>query len=209
VAFLALLFVSLVYSTVMSMAERPDIYAQAYAANQSGVVMNPDVGSWIFRWLHMLLGAATVGGFFVGLIGRDNEPAFALGKWVFLWGMVGTMVVGLVYLFTLGDHLLALMRSPAIWVLTASIVLSLGSLHFFFKQRFVGAGLLVFLSMVGMVTARHILRLIVLEGRFDPGSIPVTPQWSVLTVFLVFFVIALGLVWYMVRLYVTDRGSAA
>ena len=42
----------------------------------------------------------------------------------------------------------------------------------------------------------------------DPAEIPVNPQWSVFVLFLVFFVIAIGLIWYMLRLYQTDRERA-
>jgi hypothetical protein len=157
----------------------------------------------------MVLGAVTVGGFFVGLIGRSNDPAFRTGKTFFLFGMVVSMLVGLAYLLTLGDYLRPFMRSPAIWMLMVSIVLSLGSLHFFFKKKWLGVGLMLFVSLLGMVVIRHILRLIVLEGQFDPGTIQVVPQWSVFVVFLVCFVVAIGLVWYMLRLYVTDRRRTA
>ncbi|MEJ2720823.1 MAG: hypothetical protein P8181_06730, partial [bacterium] len=138
---LMLVYVSFVLSTVFSMGERPDLYTSLYAANQSGLVVNTDVGAWIFRWLHMILGAITVGGFFVGLLGKDDAPAWDLGRKAFLWGMMAAMVVGLIYLFTLGDYLLALMRSVAIWVLVAAIVLSLGSLHFFYRRKFLPSGL--------------------------------------------------------------------
>jgi hypothetical protein len=205
ISFAMLLFISFVYSTVFSMAERPELYRMLYADNQSGFVVNTDIGSWGFRWLHMLLGAVSVGGFFVGFIGRNNAPAFKLGKSFFLFGMIATMVVGLAYLTTVGDFLVPFMRSPAIWIMMAAIVLSLGSLHFFFKKKWLGAGAMVFSSLLGMVTIRHLLRLIALEGHFDPGTIPVTPQWSAFAVFLVCFIVAIGLIWYMLKLYVTDR----
>jgi hypothetical protein len=153
----------------------------------------------------MLLGAVTVGGFFVGFVGRNSEPVFKLGKSFFLYGMIATMVVGLAYLFTLADYMVPFMRSPAIWVLMVSIVLSLGTLHFYFKKKWVGAFAMLFLSFLGMVTIRHMLRLIALDGHFDPGSIPVAPQWSVFGIFLVCFVVAIGLVWYMLRLFLIDR----
>jgi hypothetical protein len=49
-----------------------------------------------------------------------------------------------------------------------------------------------------MVLTRHTLRLIVLRGEFDPRTMAVSPQWSVFAVFLVCFVVALGLVAWMV-----------
>jgi hypothetical protein len=200
-------YVSFVFSTVFSMGERPDLYTALYAANQSGLVINNDPGSWIFRWLHMILGAITVGGFFVGLLGKDNKPAWELGKKAFMWGMAGAMIIGLVYLFTMGDYLLPLMRSIAIWLVTAAIVLSLGALHFFFQRKFLLSSLSLFLSMAGMVVTRHTLRLILLEGKFDPGTIPVAPQWSAFLMFLICFVVALGLVAYMLRLFLTERAA--
>ncbi len=125
IALLGLIYISFVYSSVFSLAERPDLYASLYAGNQSGLVINTDIGSYIFRWLHMLLGAVTVGGFFVGLIGKDNDEAFATGKTFYLWGMAAAMVLGLVYLFTMGEFIVPFMRSAAVWWLMVSIVLSL------------------------------------------------------------------------------------
>jgi len=201
VALIGLLYVSVVYSNVFSLAERPELYKQLYAQNQSGLMLNPDVGSWIFRWLHMLLGAVTVGGFFIGLLGRKHDDAFAVGKSFYLWGMAAAMIIGFVYLFSLADLMKPFMRSSAIWWLTASIVLSLGSLHFFMKKKFMMAGAMLFVSLLGMVVIRHVVRLLHLEGTFDPAAIPLNPQWSVFLLFLVCFVIAIGAVWYMLRLY--------
>lgn len=207
IALIGLTYVSLVYSSVFSLAERPDLYRDLYAGNQSGGVFNSEVGAWILRWLHMLSGAVAVGGFFVGLFGRGNDPVYKLGRNFFLWGAVGATVVGLGYLFTLGEYLAPFMRSAAIWLLVLAIVLTLVSLHLFFKKKFLLACILVTLSLAGMVSIRHVLRLIVLEGKFDPATIPVHPQWSVFVVFLVFFLIAIALVWYMVRLVFTDRAQ--
>jgi hypothetical protein len=196
-----LVYVSFVYSTVFSMGERPGLYETLYASNQSGWVINSEPGGWFVRWLHMVLGAVTIGGFFVGILGRDNAPAFAVGKRFYLWGMIGSMIVGVVYILTLGDFLGPYMQSSGIWLVAIAFVLSLLSLHWFFKRRFVGSGLLLFLSMAAMVANRHTLRLVFLDGKFDPGTIRVASQWSVFLVFLVFFVIAIGLAAYMIKTY--------
>jgi hypothetical protein len=201
VALIALLYVSFEYSNVFSMAERPDLYAALYAGNQSGIQFNPSIGQWIWRWLHMLFGAVTVGGFFVGLIGRDYDRTWDIGRKVFLWGMVGSIIIGFVYLLAMLDIIKAFMNSPAVWWLTASIVLSLGSLHFFFKQRFWIAGTMLFVSMLGMVSIRHYVRLFHLEGYFDPATWTINPQWGVFVMFLICFVLAVGLVVYMLKLF--------
>jgi hypothetical protein len=208
-ALLGLLYISICYSSVFSMAERPGLIHDLYAKNQSGLVWNPAVGDYLLRWLHMILGAATVGGFIVGMLGRNQPETYRTGKQFFLWGMVLASVAGIAYLISLQAYLAAFMRTPAIWALTGAVLLSLGSLHFFFRKNFCASGTMLFLSMLGMVYARHTVRLVRLAGQFDPASLPVAPQWGPLLLFLVCFVIALGTVAYMVRLYLGANKSAA
>lgn len=200
-ALICMAYVSFIYSATFALVERPSAIAQYYANNQSGLFINPDIGAYALRWLHMILGALTVGGFFVGLLGRTDDKIFALGKKFFLYGMVTTMVVGLIYLFTLGDNMVPFMRSYGIWSLTVGAILSLGALHFFFKKSFLAAATMTFVSMLTMVITRHVLRLVRLEETWDPAYMPIKVQWSVLIAFLICFVLALGLIWYMLRLY--------
>ncbi len=194
-------YVAFVYSSVFSMTERPDLYTALYAGVQSGTIINPNLGDYGLRWLHMIVGAATVGGFFVGLLGKDDASAFKIGKQFFLWGTIANAVLGFAYLLTLGDILRPFMRSAGIWVLTAGIVLAFVSLHFFFRRRFVISGGMVLVTMLMMVLSRHYVRLLNLAPHYDPATMPIQPQWSVFALFLVCFLAALAVVWYMLRLY--------
>ncbi|MBI5683530.1 MAG: hypothetical protein HZC54_00485 [Verrucomicrobia bacterium] len=208
-ALAGLLYVSLVYSSVFSMAEQPGLIRDLYARDQSGFVWNPAVGDYALRWLHMVFGALTVGGFFVGLLGRNDVEVFATGKRFFVGGMVAAALVGMAYLLALQEHLLALMRSPAIWALTASVLLSLVSLHFFFKKNFWLSGIMLFLSLAGMVFVRHTVRLLRLAGEFDLASWRVAPQWSPFAMFLACFVVMLVVVAWMLRMFFGAKKSAA
>jgi hypothetical protein len=200
-----LLYVSFIYSSVFSLAEMPDRIASLYGENQTGWVINPDIGEYLFRWLHMILGAVTVGGFFIGLLGRGDEQGSRVGGSFFLWGMAGATVTGFLYLATTGDHLVGLMRSPAIWALAAAILLASGSFSLFMTGKLPAAGVLLFLSLAAMVVTRHYLRLVRLADHFDPATIRVAPQWSVFALFLVCFVLALGVLAYMHKLFLADR----
>jgi H+/Cl- antiporter ClcA len=60
---------------------------------------------------------------------------------------------------------------------------------------------LVFAGVFCMVIARHTLRLIYLEGHFDPSHLPINPQWSVFAMFLITFIIGLGILYWMIRKY--------
>jgi len=208
IALAGMAYVSFIYSSVFSLAERPELYHEVYASIQSGLALNPDVGSYIFRWLHMITGAITVGGFLFGWISRDHDDAYRVGKAFFLWGMAAAALFGFVYLVTLGDDLLAFMRTPAIWILTLGIILSAGSLHFYFKKRFAPATVMVFVSMITMVISRHYVRLIRLQEHFELSTLPVRPQWGIFIIFLIFFVIAIALVWYMMKLFFAETKEA-
>ena len=203
VALVGILYISLTYSTVFSMVEDPGLIASVYKGDQSGLAFNPDVESWIFRWGHMILGALTVGGFFAGVLGRDDESWFTLGNHVFLGGMIGSSIFGLLWLFSLGDSLVGLMRSAGGWYLTISIVLAVVSVILFYRRSLLASGGMLFLSIFGMVATRHELRLVRLgEALAMP---PVRPQWDVFGIFLVCFLVAVALIVWMLRLFVRPQ----
>jgi len=85
------------------------------------------------------------------------------------------------------------------------VLLSFGSLHFFFKRRFWESGLMLFVSMLTMVYARHTVRLLKLAGQFNPVSWRIAPQWSVFVLFLICFVVMLAVVGYMLQLVFTGK----
>lgn len=206
-AFLFLLFVSLVLSSVFTLAETPAALAAAWAADASGAVLNPEVGRWVPRWLHLVAGALTLGSFALALFVRDDQDLFAAAKKSYLWTMVAAILLGFGALAGLGDDLLPYMRSAAVWWMTASLLLALGSLHFLFGKRFLAAGGLLFASLLGMVVQRHLARLLVLGDALDPGALTVAPQWGVFALFLVCFVAMLAVVAWMLRLYFA-KGAA-
>ncbi|MGA2603241.1 MAG: hypothetical protein ABSG14_03345 [Verrucomicrobiia bacterium] len=207
-ALAGVVYVSFVYSSVFSMAERPALIQQLYAQDQSGRVLNPATGDYLLRWLHMVLGAVTVGGFFVGMLGRNEPVAYKTGKAYFVGGMALASVAGIAYLMSLQPILARLMQTRASWVLLVAILLSLGSLHFFFKKNFCASGTMLLVSMLGMVYTRHIVRLLRLGDQFRPDAYRIAPQWGPFALFLVCFVIMLALVAYMLRLFFGAKRAA-
>lgn len=204
-----LIYVSLLYSSVFSMAEQPALIRSLYAKSQSGLVWNPTVADYALRWLHMLLGALTIGGFFVGVLGKEHPAVATTGKAAFMWGMGAAAVVGIAYLISLGAIFKALMHSPAIWALTAATLLALGSLHFFSKSRFWISGSTLFLSIFGMVYVRHTVRFFRLAESFDPASWRIATQWSPFLLFLVCFLIMLAVLTWMLWLFFGSKNELA
>ena len=198
----ALGYISFTYSSVFSLAEYPARSLRLYGIDQSGTTLNPYLSVILFRWLHMVLGALAVGGFFFAFFGRTAEGTSGSSKSFYLWGMAAAGLSGMIYFFTLGDILTQLVNSPAIWALGAGIVLSAASLYFFFRKQYMTAGATLFLSLLLMVIVRHTVRLLRLDPGYNPALLPVQPQWGVFTIFLICFVAALALIYWMVRMYI-------
>jgi len=59
-----------------------------------------------------------------------------------------------------------------------------------------------------MVMTRHYVRAVRLADSWDPAAMPFKAQWSVLGLFLVCFVLAVGVVWYMLKLYFRSKPVA-
>ncbi len=209
IALLALAYVSLVYSSVFSLVECPELIRALYAKDQGGLVWNPAAGDYILRWLHMVSGAMAVGGFFVGLLSRDSPPGFEAGRRCFLWGTILGAMTGFVYLFSIGSHIGPYMRTPGAWTLMLGIAASLGAVHLFYRKRFVGCAAVLAVSMLAMVINRHYVRLVRLEGHFDPASWRFQPQWSPFMLFAGCFIVAVVVIWYMLRLFFRSHPEAA
>jgi hypothetical protein len=206
-------YISLVYSSVFSMAEQPDLILRLYGHGQTGLQWNPELGDYLLRWLHMILGALTVGSFFAAFLAKDDPKLFPIIKKIYMNGAGVTAAAGLAYLLSLGDWLPGLMRGSAVWILAVGILTSLGSIWLLFKRKFLFSGLSLLASLVLMVSSRHLLRMDRLQRQFDPASWRIASQWSAIILFALCLVIAGVLVAYMLRLFFrrharTDSGGA-
>jgi len=97
------------------------------------------------------------------------------------------------------------MKSAAVWWLTVSILLSAGSLHFYFKRKFIPAGAMLLASLVGMVVIRHYVRLFRLQEYLEPT--PIIPQWSVFTIFIICLLVAVAFLIYMIRMFLSETSG--
>ena len=123
-------------------------------------------------------------------------------------GMGLAAVAGLAYLVSLMPYFEAIVRSPAVHALAAAIVLSLASLHFYFRKRFWISGSALFLSVFGMVSVRHVVRMLRLRESFDPASWRIATQWSPFLLFLVCFVLMLAVLAWMLWLFFGPKKEA-
>ena len=206
-ALAGLVYVSLTYSSVFSLAEDPAAQRQGYAGDPTGLVWNADVGRWVWRWLHMVTGAFTIGGFLLGVLGRHDKRVRADATLLFLLGTGGAFVTGTVYLFTLGDILKPFMHTGGIHAVTTGVVAALVAIPLFVKRKLVSAGLMLALSIGTMVYGRHVVRDLRLQGHLDPATLAIEPQWGIFIVFVVCLLVAVAAVAWMLRIYTRPRAA--
>ena len=155
----------------------------------------------------MLTGAFTVGGFFLGLLGRKDEATLDKGRLLFMLGTGAAIVTGTIYLMTLGDSLLPFMRSSGIYSLTVGSFAAIAAVPLYLLHRWVLAGAGLGIGLLGMVHARHVLRDVRLGEHFDATALAVDPQWGVFALFVVCLLAALGAVAWMLRTFFRKDGD--
>jgi hypothetical protein len=222
---LVLLGIAFLYSTNMTLMLRADRFGALYAASGRGLHLNTGDPTFFVRWMHMVLGAVGVAGVAAAVFAtaiRSTEPAFAswLGRYGGTWSAVATainIVVGGVWLLALPQRVLASAVSSPVGgvslvvgvvagfaVLALLVAMSRGHLS---TPVASGAAATMLATVVSMLLARDAVRTAALnEVAFTPVRW-VEPQWVPIALFLVFLVVAIGVVGWMV--YQLRRAPAA
>ena len=197
-ALAALAWVSLVYSSTFSLAERPGAYADLYAGSAGGWVLNADVARWLPRWAQTMGLAVAIGAFLVALLSRDDAGLRATALRVHL---VAAAVVpaALLARFALDPDVASTHGGLGLLALALAAALPLASVVLLRRGAALLAGGALAVALVAAVVARHVARLALLEGRFDPTAAPVRPQWDVFAIFVVLLLVAVAVIWWMLR----------
>ena len=210
------IYVSYTLSLLLDLTEKPGLWANLYLASGGGFIIAPDFLEVLFRWLHMIAGAMAVAGIFIQVFSlhhknfADNRDLQKFGARIFLHGVILATLLGLIYLFTWETGvIMAFLKSPGLHALVGAVVLNAIALILNFRSLrakrphlkvWTVAGL-VFAGVFCMIIARHALRLIYLEGHFDPAALSINPQWSVFMMFLLTFLAGLVTLFWMLRKY--------
>ncbi len=197
-ALLALAWVSLVYSSTFSLAERPGAYADLYAASAGGWVLNPDVARWLPRWAQTMALATAIGAFLTRCVSRDDPGLSATALRVHLVAAAAVAVAAGAR-FALDPDLASSLGPVGLVALVLGATLPLASAALLRRNAALLAGGALALALVGAVIARHVARLSILEGRFDPAAAPVRPQWDVFAIFVVLLAVAGVVIAWMLR----------
>lgn len=187
-----------------------------YFNNPEGTILNLSDPSMYPRFLHSVLGAIAVGGisiaFFYDLKKRKGdttvEDEISIGMNWFAGASMLNFGVGFWYWGSLPEHVRSLGGDGAslfLIVIILGIITAIVSLIYGMRHEVLPAVYYLLGSLFCMVLVREFARRLTLEPWFKTSDLEVVPQYSPLIAFLIVFAAGLGLIYYMIRLVLTDK----
>jgi hypothetical protein len=215
VAWLVAGAIAKIYSTNMTLMQRPEVWGQMYSVTGTGTHLPPSDPTLVPRWLFMLSGGLWVAGLWmIWLAGRkcfETPVRTYLATRGGRLALVMMAVQALVAFQALGVQPEGVRAQLAAnpfyhyagfaWVGAAALVLVFGGWAWLNKPQSRGAGwvslALAFVTLAAMTVYRDGVRDLTLSGKgFDVWQRTIVTNWSVVGLFLVLFVVGLvGLAW--------------
>jgi hypothetical protein len=218
-ALLLILTIAFIYSNNMTLMLRPQIWPSMYRSNPTGFQLNSGDPTLIARWFFFIAGAFPVAGAALALLAIRPGTSDATGRFLAQGGGVA-MAAGMIMQGTFADLaygaqpasvMASVMHDPVYggfaygWLGTAVLLFVVGLLGLISagnanarKTIAIGAALIAFLNVASVVMVRDGIRDFTLrEQGFDVWNRTVITNWSVVSIFLVLFVAALGVLGYL------------
>ncbi|WP_456387115.1 hypothetical protein [Desulfolithobacter sp.] len=207
---LLLLLIGLFFTSNFVMMMRPDSWVR-YFDRPGGTLLIFSDPTIIPRYLHFVVSSVAVGGLAIAFYytmspGKDREQAstwIRYGCYLFGWATILNFGIGFWFLGSLPPGAVDLSTTTGILItvcLLAGMVLAGLAVIKAFRLKVLPATWLILGSIFIMLLARDLLRAAYLKPWFSPGDLPVTPQYSPMIVFLLFFAAGLVLLAWMMRL---------
>ena len=207
-----LIYIMMTYVNNMTLMLQPEKW-QAYFSNRGGTILNIDDPIFFPRFLHFLTAAIAVAGLFGAIVwyfrGKKGTAQASLadqkvktGLNIFGIATAVQVVIGIWFLIALPrEIMLGFMGGNILYtiILLIGIAAGIAVLITAFLGKLVPTAVLLLVTVVFMVINRANLRTLYLEKYFDPASLKLIPQYTVMTLFFVVFIIGLMVVAYMLK----------
>lgn len=204
-----LLLIGFFFVNNMTLMLSPDKWA-AYFNHQGGVLLNLTEPSLFPRYLHFVTGSLAVTGLAWAVWAwyrekRGGPEAAARIKegltlfWIFT---VVQMVLGLTWLMTLPNDVKMLFMGGSAYasiLLLVGVLLAIGLVFMAVKGRLWPTASALILTLLVMMLMRDVVRGGYLSQYFSPSDLELNVVISPLILFLVTFVVGLGVLYWMIR----------
>ncbi len=219
-AIILIFIVGFIFSNNFTLLQTPQTWGQKYFADPSGWNLNLEDPTLWARFLHFFIASIAIGGLFITLIGFfrwKNDPTTAKlfidfgGKW-FIYSTAVQILVGIWFLFTLSKSAQGLLMGKNVLATFNLILGILGApiaIWIMHKARHAQNPLpqlkivygLTFLIVVFMSITRGLIRNQYLHQFYQPANFTIQPQWDVLAIFFIAFLMGIILWGMMIKKY--------
>lgn len=210
-----LLAVAFIFTNNLSLMTNIEAWP-AYFESQQGLLLNLSDPTLWPRFLHSVLGAVAIGGLTIALYydfkQRKGDPEAEENIKVGMkWFAGATMLnfgAGTWYWGSLPDSVRFLTGDGSAFFLmfiVLGIIMAVMSLIYGMRYQVRPAVYYLLGSLFCMVLVREFARRLTLAPWFKTSDLEVVPQYSPLFAFLLVFAGGLWVVWYMIRLVLTDK----
>jgi hypothetical protein len=219
-ALLLVLTIAFIYSNNMTLMIRPQAWVSMYHASPSGLQLNTGDPTLWPRWLFFITGALPVGGAALALLALRSDVDAATMRFLRTAGAV-SIALGLAVEAGFGAMALGaqasgvvtqVMRDPLygsfvrVWIATAVLLFACGLVLKLGRAAAIAAALAGFLNVASTVMVRDGIRDYTLRAAgFEVWDRAVVTNWSVVGLFLVLFVAALGVAGYLISVVAKAR----
>lgn len=211
----ALLAVTFLFTCNLALMVNPESWP-AYFDNPQGTLLNLTDPTLIPRFLHTVLASLAVGGLAIALYSdfkkeqsdTASDEGVAVGMNWFAWATILNFGVGTWYWGSLPESVRALSGTGGAFFLIfllLGIVGAIFSLIYGLLHRVRPALYCLLAALFCMVLVREFARRLSLAPWFKTSDLEIVPQYSPLIVFLLIFTAGVALIWYMIRLVLTDK----
>ena len=206
---LLLLYIAFMLVNNMMLMLHPEKWT-AYFNNRKGTILNLDDPVLFPRYLHFVTASIAVAGLFSAIIwyyrmkkGREGaQEKIENGLKIFAIATMIQIIVGFwffiaipskIRMYFMGDTILYTL------VLLAGIILAIASLMTAFLKKLIPTVALLLRTVLVMVVNRAFIRAAYTEEFFSLSSLEVAPQYSVLVLFFLVFVVGIFIVRYILN----------
>jgi hypothetical protein len=219
-ALLLILTISFIYSNNMTLMIRPQSWIAMYHNSPNGLQLNTGDPTLVARWHFFVFGTIPVAGAALGLLALRSDVEAATARFLRTAGScaisLGLLAQAACAAFTLGAQpsgvLTAVEHDPLygpffyLSMGTAALLFVSGLFLGKWRAASVAAAVFAFLNVASVVMVRDGIRDYTLRASgFEVWNRAVVTNWSVVGIFLVLFVAALGVIAYLITVVAKAR----
>jgi hypothetical protein len=218
IAVFFLLAVTFLFCNNLSIMQLPETWVN-YFSNRGGWQLNFSDAALVPRYLHFVASAIAIGGLAIAVYFdfQKKRGDSSAEQWIkhgcnwFTYATVINFGIGFWFLGALPESA----YNPATFLgkiffimIVASVFTIVMAVVYAYQYRLIHASAYAAATVLLMTLARDVLKLAYLKPYFSLSDLPQVSQYSPFIVFLVFFILAGKLIWWMLKTMLSDKEVA-